>query len=108
LSQPALFGPPQFESPVGVLIWPVQVTLGFDSDTEPEAGLAPRVIGIRTTATATTKKQSSAARAYLDRRILEIARVFASLLNIFRISFFGLDPPSIPVAIRINHLLPIN
>src|SRR6266550_2207034 len=82
LSQPALFAEPQFESPVGALTCPVQVTLGLPSETVPDTGLAPRVIGMTTTTAVATNKQSSAARAYLERMMVETLRAFAGLLNI--------------------------
>src|SRR6266550_8335836 len=82
LSQPALFAEPQFESPVGALTCPVQVTLGLPSETVPDTGLAPRVIGITTTTAVTTNKQSSAARAYLERMMVETLCASAGLLII--------------------------
>jgi hypothetical protein len=82
LSHPALFAVPQFESPVGALIWPVQVTFTFDSETFPEVGLAPRVFGISTTALATPNRQTDTANVYLSRLIVERLFESASFLNI--------------------------
>ena len=82
LSHPELLPLPQSDDPEGALTWPVQVTFGFDSETVPEDGLAPRVIGIITIAAATAHTQTSAASMYRDRMILEINRVSVSLLNI--------------------------
>jgi hypothetical protein len=61
---------------------PLQLTSGLASETVPDAGFAPRVIGMTTMVTATTRTQSSAANAYLNRMIAEIFRVSASFLNI--------------------------
>src|SRR6185503_1758531 len=82
LSHAALLAVPQLESPVGALIWPVQVTFTFDSETFPETGLAPRVIGINTTAIATPNRQTDTANVYLSRLIIEILFESASFLNI--------------------------
>ena len=87
LSHAALLPVPQSESPVAGLIWPVQVTIGFDSETLPEAGFDPRVIGITTTTSATTDTEQNAANRYLSRLIVETVFESASFLNIFRLSF---------------------
>ncbi len=73
---------PQFESPVGVLICPVQVTFELPSETVPDAGLAPRVMGITTIKAATTNEQTIAPRAYLERMIVETLCAPSGLLII--------------------------
>src|SRR5713101_7717748 len=81
LSQAELFALSHWFGALGGMTAPVQVTLGFDSDTVAEVGSAPRVIGMTTSATATTDKQSNAARASLNRMTVDIDAL-ASLLNI--------------------------
>jgi hypothetical protein len=54
----------------------------FDSETDPEAGLAPRVIGMMTTAMLAAKNVSAPASKYLDRRACESAFALANLLSI--------------------------
>jgi hypothetical protein len=77
-----LFAVPQSESPVGALIWPVQVTFTFDSETFPEVGLAPRVLGINTRAMAAPDRHTATANAYLSRLIVATLFESASFLNI--------------------------
>jgi len=81
LSQAALSALSHWLGALGAMMAPVQVTLGFDSDTVAEVGLAPRVMGITTIAITTTDKQSNAARTSLNRIIVEID-LLTSLLNI--------------------------
>jgi hypothetical protein len=64
------------------MIAPVHVTVGLLSDTVPDAGVAPRVVGMIKIETTATNKQTSEARAYLNGMAVEIARVLVSLLNI--------------------------
>jgi hypothetical protein len=73
------------------MIAPVHVTVGLLSDTVPDAGVAPRVIGMTKIETTATNKQSSPARAYLNRMTVEIARVLVSLLNISESPFSFLN-----------------
>jgi len=81
LSHAELFALSHWLGALGAMMAPVQVTLGFDSDTVAEVGLAPRVMGITTIAITTTDKQSNAARTSLNRIIVEID-LLTSLLNI--------------------------
>jgi hypothetical protein len=87
LSQPALLADAQFESPVGTLTCPVQVTAGCDSETDPETGFAPRVTGIVITTRARTDSDSIAAARYLSLFIVATLFEFASFFNMVPISF---------------------
>jgi len=81
LSQPELDGPPQSEDVDAGMNCPVQVTRVLASDTEPEAGFAPRVIGITITAMHAANRHNDAASAYLALVVAETFRVFRSFLS---------------------------
>src|SRR5689334_19067756 len=81
LSQPELDGPPQSEDVDAGMNCPVQVTRVLASDTEPEAGFAPRVIGLTITAMHAANRHNDAASAYLALVVAETFRVFRSFLS---------------------------
>jgi hypothetical protein len=84
---------PQSEDPEAGLIWPTQVTLAFASETDPEAGVAPREIGIFTMTIATAATKNNAASTNLNFLIVEIALESASFVNISE-SPFLIEPLS--------------
>jgi hypothetical protein len=73
---------PQSEDPEAGLICPTQVTLVFDWETDPEAGVAPREIGFFTMTIAIATTQNNAASKRRHRLIVEIALESASFVNI--------------------------
>jgi hypothetical protein len=61
----------------------------FDSETVPDAGVAPRVIGITTSAATTNDIQKSAARASRYRTIVEVRLAYVCFLNISSLLFLA-------------------
>ncbi len=76
LSQAGLFGPPQLADAVGVMnVGPFHVTTGFDSETVPVLGVAPKVMGLKIRAM-TQKNASNRGRgtALVENLLFEIPR----------------------------------